>query len=78
MLQILSSRMPLQQVAKFSDMDLQALSHCVCGDFTLKTAPRNLLESAMPGKHARVDAIVTAFQGNGLVTCVLSRAEELS
>ncbi len=49
---LLSSRMPPQQVARYCKEDLQALSLCVRGDVTLKTASRNMLENAMSGKHA--------------------------
>lgn len=63
---LMSSRMPPQQVARFCKEDLQALSLCVRGDVTLKKASRNMLENAMSGKHALVDAIVIAFQGDHL------------
>jgi len=67
---LLSSRMPLQQVARFCKEDLQALNLCVRDDVTLKTASRNMLENAMSGKHALVDAIVIAFQGDHLYLLV--------
>ncbi len=69
---LLSSRIPPQQVARFRKEDLQALSLCVRGDVTLKTASREMLETAMPGKHALVDAIVRAFQGDDLCAEVLA------
>ena len=62
---LLSSRMPPQHVARFSQKEMQALTSHVRDGLTMKTAPRELLEKALPGKPALVDTIVTAFQMPG-------------
>ena len=62
---LLSSRMPPQHVARFSQKEMQALASYAHDGLTMKTAARELLEKALPGKPALVDAIVTAFQMPG-------------
>lgn len=57
--------MPPQHAARFSQKELKALTSCVRDGLTTKTAPRESLEEALPGKPALVDAIVTAFQMPG-------------
>ncbi len=65
---LLSSRMPPQHVARFSQEDMQALTFHVRDGLTMNTASRDLFEQALPGKPALVDAIVTAFQMPGIAS----------
>ena len=57
--------MPPQHVARFTHKELKALTSCVRDELTMKSAPRESLEQALPDKPALVDAIVTASQMPG-------------
>lgn len=65
---LLSSRMPPQHIARFSQQDMQALTFHVHNGLTMHTASQELFEKALPGKPALVDAIVAAIQMPGIVS----------